>query len=763
MMQKESTGIAKAMRQASQLHRTGRLQDAEAIYQQVLAGDPNHDGALYSLADIARRASLFETAIELLDRAIEINPGDPNYHTLRGQSLRAIDRIDDSIAAYQQALQLKPDSAKVLVSLGIALRKQGQVDQAIAVLRKAIKLRPDMGEAHITLGNVHFQSGQFPQAAEQFRLALRSLPDSAEAHNNLAKVQENLGEVESALDEYAKAVRCNPRYPDAYRNLAALYKGAGDVRQAAEAYGKAIEIRANDIDALLGRGECLLELGDMGNALACYEHVLAHNKESPIALIGSGVIHLVIGQIRKATTLLEASISAHPLVAEAYVNLGGAYASEARLDEAAAAYGQALALSPANREAQSNCLFILNYDHNVEPDRICAEHRLWGESISTSIVPFTGHANGRDIDRRLRVGFVSADFRNHSVAYFLEPLLDYLDGGQFEIICYSNSYSEDAVTQRLRAKSNLWRVVKGLPPKQTAELIHSDGIDILFDLAGHTGGESMLTFAHRPAPVQATYLGYPTTTGLPAIGYRLTDWKVDPPGFESMNTEKPIRMPNSYFCYRPPTKAPDVTPAPCLGNGYITFGSFNSLTKISGPTIDRWAELLKVLPDSKFVIKSKNLADDGIRARFLGQFIDRGIEMGRIELLAWEGKIESHLALYGRVDVALDCFPYNGATTTCEALWMGVPVVTLAGATHAGRMGLSILSVAGLADLVASNPAEYVRIARQLAMQPDRVQSLRQTLRATVSASPLRDENRFARDFGDGLRTMWREWVETPA
>ncbi len=750
---------AKKIGKSLQLHRTGRLAEAERVYQDILAENPDCADALYGLAAIAHGAKLHETAIEFVDRAIQINPSNANFHALRGQALRALDRLDEAVASYRCALSLKPGSAKILVSLAVALRRQGAVEEAASVLHETSRLQPRSAEAHINLGNVYVQTGHRDEAADHYRKALIISPESAEAQNNLARIQQQNGDAQAALKGYERAVQLQPAYYDAHLNLGTLRRAQGDLNGAIEAFQRTISLKPDSIDALLGLGECMLDLGLMDRALTCYEHVLAHERDSPVALIGSGVALLVLGQIRKAAERLQTSIATQPLLAEAYVNLGGAYSNEARLEEAAGAFAQALAINPANREAQSNALFLLNYDPIVSAPDLCESHRRWGAYVSHGVGSLHAHPNVRDTERRLSVGYVSGDLRAHSVAFFLEPILANHDRQRIRTFAYSNSYVDDPVTHRLRALCDSWRSIKGLSPDDAARKIYEDGIDILIDLSGHTGGESQLVFARKPAPVQASYLGYPTTTGLPAMDYRITDWTVDPAGAEGINTERPIRLPNSYFCYRPPASAPQPEEAPVCSNGFITFGSFNSLTKINASTLDLWVEVLGGVPDSRLVIKNKSLVDESVRSRLLEQLKNRGVAHERVVLQAWTGSVEMHLQQYRRVDIALDCAPYNGATTTCEALWMGVPVVTLAGTTHAGRMGASILSAAGLRDFVADSRSGFIELCQGLASRRSELKNLRHSMRQRVKASALCDEVRFARDFEGRLREMWREWV----
>jgi predicted O-linked N-acetylglucosamine transferase (SPINDLY family) len=358
--------------------------------------------------------------------------------------------------------------------------------------------------------------------------------------------------------------------------------------------------------------------------------------------------------------------------------------------------------------------------------------------------------------RPLRVGLLSADFKTHSVSYFIEPLLARHDRDRLALVCYSNGSFGDTITLRLRDHATEWVGTATWSDSQLARRIREDAIDILVDLSGHTGGNRLSMLALKPAPVQVTWLGYPTTTGLPTIDYRITDARVDPPGYAACASERPLRLPASYFCYRPRSE-PRIGPLPADAGRPITFGSFNNMPKLGAATIRLWSRVLHALPDATLFVKTKALADASVRDALLASFATEGICAQRLRAIGWLPSGEEHLAAYNEVDIALDTFPYNGATTTCEALWMGVPVVSLAGSTHASRMGLSILTAVGLPELVASSEDGFVALAAALAQERDRLRALRQTLRERMRASPLMDEAGHAAAVADALEAAMRE------
>jgi predicted O-linked N-acetylglucosamine transferase (SPINDLY family) len=426
--------------------------------------------------------------------------------------------------------------------------------------------------------------------------------------------------------------------------------------------------------------------------------------------------------------------------------------------EAEQCYYRALQIRPDYAKTYHALLIAANY-HSDDPERIMREHLAWGEHHRSLKPEENRFANPPDPQRRLRLGYVSPDFRTHSVAFFLEPLLAHHDPATVEVYAYAHVPRPDAVTERLKTRVQGWRDIHGLSDDQVADLIRQDRIDILVDLAGHTANNRLLVFARKPAPIQVTYLGYPNTTGLTAIDYRLTDALADPPGeTERYHTETLIRLPHGFLCYQPPSHAPAVAPPPAAVNGYVTFGSFNNLAKVTPKVVEVWARILKAVEGARVVMKNKSFSDAATRERCHEQFIRHGIERERIALRDRLTALEDHLGLYHQIDLALDTFPYHGTTTTCEALWMGVPVITLAGHTHAARVGVSLLTRVGLPELIAQNEDDYVERAVALAQDLPRLTELRATLRQRMTQSPLCDAPAFTRNLEAAYREMWRGW-----
>jgi protein O-GlcNAc transferase len=433
---------------------------------------------------------------------------------------------------------------------------------------------------------------------------------------------------------------------------------------------------------------------------------------------------------------------------------GNVALSSGRVREAIAFYDRAAEVQADYAVWGQNALFVRNYSDEVDANELFAAHREWGLKQ-----PRVEHVTkARPVlhrRHRLKIGFVSPDLRRHSVAHFVTPILGYIDSAAFEVICYYNHRSSDVVTSALRRFADTWRSVTGKSARMVAEMIARDEVDVLVDLAGHSAANRLDVFAYAPARMQVTYLGYPTTTGVRAMHYRLTDWVVDPEGAEALSTERLLRLPDSYFCYMAPEEAPAVSNLPALSRSGITFGSFNNMAKLTPTTLRIWGRLLKALPQSRLRLKNKSLENAMVRNDLLQRIRQYGVEEDRVQLMGWESARTSHFALYNDIDIALDTLPYNGATTTCEALWMGVPVVTLSGSTHASRMGASILSAAKVGEQIAEDEDAYVNICRALAADVAKLAGLRARLRSRIASSPLMNYIQFARNFERTLLTAW--------
>ena len=707
---------------AVQHHQAGRLADAEKLYRQVLAQQPNHADALHRLGGVLAALNRNDEAADSIRRALTLRPNWPEASSNLGNVLRNLGRLDEAVAACRQALALKPDYAIAHNNLANALKDQGHRDEAITAYRRAVALNPNYAKALGNLGLALYGAGQLDEAIAAYRRAIALQPDNPDHHNNLGNALGDTGHLDEAIAAYRQAVALQPNRPDTLGTLGNACYDKGQLEEAIAAYRQAIALKPNNPEAYSNLGISLQRQGCPDEALAAFRQALSLNPEFP----------------------------------KAHSNIGNALSDQGRLDEAAAAYRQALALKPDYASAHSNLVLGLHYHPGYDAPALARELRTWNLQHAAPLQKFiTPHANTRDPARRLRIGYVSPDLRNHVVGRFLLPLLAHHDKTQFEIFAYAQVAVPDAMTHRLQAHIDTYRTTVGLSDLQAADLIRRDQIDILVDLAMHTAGNRLLIFALKPAPVQVTYLAYCASTGMDTIDYRLSDPYLDPPGMdESIYSEKTVRLPETYWCYEPCVAPLDVGPLPALAQGRITFGCLNNFCKVTEPTLAAWAQILRSVPTSHLLLH----AHPGThRQNVLGRLARANIDPARI---AFAGKVPApdYFRLYQQIDIALDTFPFGGGTTTCDALYMGVPVISLLGQTAVGRGGLSILSNLGAPELVAHSPDQYIHLATTLANDLPRLTELRATLRRRMEQSPLMDAPRFARHVEAAYRQMWKIW-----
>jgi len=654
------------------------------------------------------------------------------------------------------------DDPQALFDHAATLHERGALKEAEALCRRGLALRPDHAWALNLLGVINCQTGRGEDGIKFIATALSHDPGEATFYNNFGTGLTGLGRHADAVTAFRRALEISPDYAAAHNNLGAPLKAMGQLADAAEHYQSAVRLRPDFGEAWANLANVLLDMGQVEHAATSAERAVREAPCYAVARNNLGTVRHRQGRYADAEACFAKAIALDPDNTDALCNLGEILKEQGRAAEAMAHYEAAERLAPDEAEKASNRLFALCCLADAQPRDIADAHRDWGTravraAFAGQAEPnFAGH--DRDPDRRLRIGYVSADLRRHSVAYFLEPLLEHHDRARFEVYAYANMAGGDAVTERMRGHTDHWRDVFGLSDAELAARVRADAVDILVDLSGHTRGNRLGAFARRAAPVQAGYLGYPATTGLATVETRITDAWADPPGMtEAFHTETLARLENGFLCYRPPDDAPAVEPPPALDAGHVTFGSFNNLAKVNDALLDRWAEILNAVPGARLRLKAKALGDDAARERMLALFAARGIAADRLDLLAWITG-SSPLAAYHGVDIALDTYPYHGTTTTMEALWMGVPVVTQAGAWHASRVGVSIMARAGLDGMIAANPADYVKIATGLAGQPALLAEMRGAMRGYMIRAGMTDGARFAGEFEAALRGRWRDW-----
>jgi protein O-GlcNAc transferase len=555
-------------------------------------------------------------------------------------------------------------------------------------------------------------------------------------------------------------VRKNPQDLESLLNLGSVC-GALHLYREVETYSRqALHINRNLPAAWINLGYALASQSRHADAAASFRDAIRVKPDLVIAYHYLGNALRELDEREEAINVFNKALSIQPDNGPVYYDLGNTYKARGEMDKAQNCFRQSMRIRPDHLLSHTNLIACMLYDGDISPEVLFEEQRKWGSRVEGAVSTVLPCDNDPDPERVLRIGYLSPDFRKHSVAYFLRPVLEHHSRDRVLSICYSDVPEPDSTTSELRSHADKWHDISGMGNQTLYELIRADRVDILVDLAGLTNGNRLEVFARRPAPVQVNYLGYASSTGLTTIDYRLTDRFADPEGMtDSVHTEELLRLPQGFLCYQPLTDAPPVSQLPAISAGHLTFGSFNNHAKITPEVVRIWAAILKAVPESRLVCKAHRLSDSSTRRRYAGLFAENGIESERIELLGqFDSEIE-HLSLYGKIDIGLDTFPYNGTATTCEALWMGVPVITLAGDRHLSRVGLSILQQVGLPDCVANTEDEYIEKAVTLGGDTAVLSSLRNSLRADMQASFLCNGQEFTGNLETAYRHMWNQWL----
>jgi len=607
-----------------------------------------------------------------------------------------------------------------------------------------------------------FENGDAVLEMERFfREALEVAPTAPmepEAHNALGTVFYGQGKLDEAMACYRQAVALNPAYAEAHSNLGNVLRAQGKLDEAVACYRHALTLTPTHANAYYNLGQALHEQSKLEDAVRCYRLALALTPEDAAAHYSLGFALHAQDKLDEAMQCYRRALALTPESMDALNNLGNVLHAQGKLDEAMACYRRALALKPGEHAIHSNLLMTMSYDPSSTPAAVFAEHQNWNLCHARPLAPLiSAHQHNRDSERRLRIGYVSADFDGHPIGLWMEPLIAAHCRSDVEIVCYSAGTRSDETTDRLKASADVWRTITTMTDKEVAHLVASDQVDILVDLSGHTGHHRLLVFAHKPAPIQVTYLGSLTTTGISAMDYKLTDHFLTPPDSQEQFTEELIRLPGCFACYQAPSDAPTVTPLPSLRTGHVTFSSFNNPTKVTAQVVAVWATILHAVPESRMLLNYWSFEDQGVQARYRALFASHGIAADRLDLLPG-APFPDHLALYERVDLALDSFPYNGCYTSSEALWMGIPIITLAGHMSYSRYGVTLLANLGLEELIATTTEEYVAKAVALANDRVRLAALRQELRTRMASSPLCDASALAHAIEEAYRAMWRRW-----
>jgi len=765
------------------LQKLGLLEDALRCFRSVVCIDRFNIDALFHCGIILKIWNRTQESITIFERALSLASSNSSSFrddiisnlsqalTDRGTELKLSGDSISAVRFYLQTIQLAPSYAPAYYNLGVIYSERGNYVEALKYYETAIKHNGSYVECYCNCGVIHKSQGNLEGAIQYYAKALSINPNFEIARNNMAVALVDYGtqlklsgKIQDSIQCYKKALSFNFKYGDAYYNLGVVYGEQWKYSDAIVSYELATYFHPNCCEAYNNLGVIYKDLDNLEKSLECYQRALTIRPNFVQALNNIGVLYTVQGKMEEAIMYLEKAILVNPTYSEAYNNLGVLFRDQGDIEDAVACYDKSLECSPISRNAAQNRLMALNYLERMDINVLYTAHMEWGlrftkyiREQSPAFEEITSLST--NTNRVLRIGYLSADFFTHSVSYFIEGLLIHHNPEKTHIICYSNVVRGDMTTERLKKVAHRWRDIQKLSTSEAANLIREDKIDILVELSGHTSGNRLDIMALRPAPIQITYIGYPNTTGLKSIDYRITDAVCDPLNTKQQYVEKLVRMPKCFLCYTPSLHIPEPV-LPCLTNGFITFGSFNNLAKIHEGVISLWCTVLNAVPGSRMVIKCKPFASPSIQQRMFKKFEVWGIDSSRIDLLGLTPSHSEHLNSYGLMDLSLDTFPYAGTTTTCESLWMGVPVITLKGKTHCHNVGVSLLTAIGFQELICNSKKEYVEKAIELSTNLIQLQMLKRNLRPKMKET-ICDATRFTADLELLYQQLWKRKVDT--
>jgi len=770
---------------------SGQADLAMGSFMRVLELSPGHAAALCRLGDVLQTQGHIAEATECYRGALEIDPNLAIAHVGKGDMLQRQRHYQAAEASYRQALTLTSEVADIhrkLADVQVALNRP---EPAMQSYLAALQGDPANAMAHGGLGNVLFRLDRNAQAAASFRAAT-ALPSATAVHyHGLGRSLHALGETADAETAYRKAIELDASIAAPMLHYADLLRETRRKEAAIAVYQAALLLEPQNIDALNNLGMALQEDGQLEQALASFQQVASLSPNNPVshsniaailnamgqqdaalescrravklgpnsaaAHVNLGTCLMEMGRLDEAIKSLQTVVRLDPHHRRAHVNIGSALSRLGRIEDAIKHVRQALKINPDWDELQSNLLFYMTHSQKIDAAALFAEHVRYATHVEGPLrASWPQHANSREPERCLRVGFVSADLYHHAVSHFFTPVLEHLaQSTSLQLVAYANSFHDDATSRRLHGLFSLWRQVEKLTHAELAQLIASDRIDILIDLSGHTGFNRLPTFARKPAPLQLSWIGYPGTTGLQAMDYYIADRFLAPPGLlDDQFSETFLYLPaTAPFLHA--ADAPPVSTAPAVANGHITFGSFNRLEKLNRETIARWSRLLRAIPSARMLVGGmpNTQTIDMLRS----WFSKAGVKADR---LSFHLRTDTHayLQLHDQVDICLDSHPYSSGTTGFHALWMGVPTLTLPGPTLTGHAASAIMSYVGLSDFIATDEDDFVARGEKLAADIAYLAALRRELRDRLKASAAGQPELIAHRLEAALRAIWRHW-----
>lgn len=749
--------LSELLNQAYTCHEQGDLTQAEKLYQQVMVLQPPDAHIYYNLSLVFQSQERWSEAIDSLQSAVRLTPQDTSLYQELGALWAKIGEREKARECFEAVVQQAPQQAGGYHNLGAILDELKQPKAALDAYHKALELEPNRAETCFNLGNLYQKIDQLPEAIAHYQKALSLNPDMVMVTQNLGNLYQAQGQYEQAIELYQTALEHHPEAYKLYNNLGSVYREQHKLSSARACFEKCLHIKPDYLKAQINLADILQESGDILGAESRFKAILKQSPQEESIHMKLAVLYYREGLYEQTIAHCQAAIADDPKDYIAYSNLGSSIKVKGLIQESLDAFYQAIAIKPDFWSAYENLLFTLHNLPGLTAPHFITEAQTYGQALSQTFPPLADHWLVKpEPQTRLRIGYISPDFREHAANYMIQSIFEHQDRENFEIICFAHTDPADSFTLRYYEQADEWHFLNGLSETEVARLIYHSKVHILLDLgSGHTANNPLAIMAQQPAPVQFTL--WPVSTGVPGINYFVSDQYLITPAEKALSPEHIMVRQGSFLCLMPPQGAPAVAPAPCLKNGFITFGSFNNLAKVNPEVVSLWAQILNAVPNSHLFLKFKAFADPGICTYFTEAFGQYGIAPERLRLSAWTDSSQ-HYSLYHEIDIALDPFPFNGHTTTCEALWMGVPVVSLIGEFGFGRAGLSILSAAGFSQWAAASPTAYVQLAEQLSQDPQRLSALRPHIRHTLTNSNLFNSAAYTKELEHFYRQAWQQW-----
>ncbi len=733
----------------------GRFTEAATLAQSMTVRFPQHEFGWKALGAVFKQMGRIADALLPMQKAAALSPDDFATHYNLGNTLKELGRLEEAEASYRRALQIKPYLEEAQSNLGNLLKDMGRLDEAEASYRRVLQIKPEYAGAHSNLGNLLKDMGRLDEAEASLRRALEIKPDLAEAHSNLGNTLKDVGRMDEAEASFRRALQIKPDFAEAHYNLGNTLYDLHRLGEAEISYRRALQIKLNYAEAHNNLGLTLHSLDRLGEAEASYQRALQIKPDFAEAHSNLGITLMQMGCLVEAEASHRRALEIAPDYAPAHQNLASILAYLSDFDQVVTESDVALHLKPDDAMGWEQRLYTYSYHPDLSAQEIYAEFVRWGDRFPDPVVDFSAH--DRSQGRRLRIGYVSPDFRRHTSRFFFWPLFANHDHAVVELYAYSNVKVEDEFTAEFKGHFDHWRNIREVEDSEVARMIRQDGIDILVDCCNHMRDDRLGVFTLKPAPIQATWLGAAWTTGLKMIDYALIDPYMAPEG--TLTRETIVRLPHCFVAYRPPEETAEIATPPCLKNGYITFGYTGRTERLNHHTFRVWGEILRQNPTARLILDFRPFADLPTQAHYRQFMLRHGMDPGRVTMR----NSANIFAGLNDIDILLDSFPHSGGTMLFDALWMGVPILTLAGRPPVGRIGTSLMINLGLPEWVAESQEEYIGKAGTLAKNAETLAQLRAGMRERMQNSPIMDGSGFARGVEAAYREMFEKWARPNA